>query len=164
MTESKLTKQIKRSLFDFIRKNRSYGLFVAYEVSILSNWFDHAKGNRSERCDVVSWDGNEHFVCYEIKITYEDFLSGNHISMFGDRNYLVVPSKELAERIVKSREFDWRFGILVYDEANNTFRVYRRTTVQKAIKLADKQLVMEGFAKACARDFNKGLKNGIVQL
>lgn len=68
MTESKLTKQIKRSLFDFIRKNRSYGLFVAYEVSILSNWFDHAKGNRSERCDVVSWDGNEHFVCYDMLI------------------------------------------------------------------------------------------------
>lgn len=144
--ETKLTKTIKRSLF------------VAYEVSILSNWFDRAKGNRSERCDFVSWDGNEHFVCYEIKITYEDFLSGNHISMFGDRNYLVVPNEELAARIVKSREFDWRFGILVYDEANDTFHVYRRTTVQKAIKLADKQLVMEGFAKACARDFNKKLK------
>lgn len=68
MTETKLTKQIKRSLFDFIQKNRSYGLFVAYEVSILSNWFDHAKGNRSERCDVVSWDGNEHFVCYESQL------------------------------------------------------------------------------------------------
>lgn len=100
----------------------------------------------------------------ETKLTKQIKRSLFDISMFGDRNYLVVPDEELAERIVKSREFDWRFGILVYDEANDTFRVYRRTTVQKAIKLADKQLVMEGFAKACARDFNKGLKNGIVQL
>lgn len=69
MTETNLTKQIKRSLFDFIQENRSYGLFVAYEVSILSNWFDHAKGNRSERCDVVSWDGNEHFVCCQLPAT-----------------------------------------------------------------------------------------------
>lgn len=155
--ETNLTKTIKKDLFNWIHKRQNYGLFVAYEVSIISNFLDHSKGNSSERCDVVSWDGNEHFWCYEIKISWEDFKSNNHISCFGDKNYIVAPLS-LAKKIIESHEFDWRFGILAYLPESHDFICYRKCTVQKSIKLADKQLVFEGFAKACARDLNKRIK------
>lgn len=42
------------------------------------------------------------FACYEIKSCLEDFESGNGLTFYGDRNYLVVP-RDLGERLHDKR-------------------------------------------------------------
>lgn len=156
--ETQLTKEIKKQL---LLQKPCKGWYSAYEVTIKSNWLRHNnQHNIYDRADVVEWDGTEHFTCYEIKISKEDAKSNNIISMFGDKNYIVAPS-ELANDIKTNPNdynLDFRLGIISYDVNTKKIKIIRNCSIQKSIKIGDKIQVLEGFAKAASRDFNKIIK------
>lgn len=153
--ETKLTKKIKAEL---IRQRPFRGYYAVPEVTIKSNYLKLTNGKHLyDRADVVEWDDTEHFTCYEIKVSEADAKSDNIISMFGDRNYLVAPT-ELAIKIANHPndfDLDWRLGVLAYNEDKNSFKVLRKCSIQKSIKLGDKIQVLEAFARAGARETKK---------
>lgn len=82
------------------------------------------------------------FACYEIKSCLEDFESGNGLTFYGDRNYLVVP-RGLGERLHEERRLPRaidqvlapRGGRLVtlYDLSGNGCPSYRRRVASEML-------------------------------
>lgn len=153
MTETSTTKEIKFNLLK--RTQKRIGKYGAFEVTFSSRYLEHDKGSKKDRCDYVEWDGLN-FTCFEIKSTKDDFLSNAHLSLFGQRNYIVAPI-ELAQWI-KKEGFKHRnissFGILAYK--NQSFKLIKKCSVQ-AVSIGDASLILEGFAKAASRDMMKNI-------
>ena len=89
------------------------GIFGCPEVTI--GWF----GN--ERVDYLTYDTNDYFKCYEVKVTKQDFYSKNHNTFIGNYNYYDIP-KEV--------------GVLVENKIGDKIYLYLPL---RAIKPAKKQ-------------------------
>lgn len=153
MTETTITKEIKLNLLK--RTNKIIGKYGAFEVTYSSRYLKHQNGAKKDRCDYVEWDGIN-FTCYEIKSSKEDFLSDAHLSSFGQRNYIVAPA-DVAQWIKtegRTHRNISSFGILAYE--CSSFKTIKRCSV-KNVNVGDAVLVLEGFAKAAARDMTKNL-------
>ena len=82
------------------------------------------------------------FACYEIKSCLEDFESGNGLTFYGDRNYLVVP-RGLGERLHEERRLPRDIDqvlcphggrlVTLYDLSDNGCPSYRRRVASEML-------------------------------
>ena len=84
--------QLEQALERDSRKKREYG---CTEVTI---GFRH-NGHGDEIVDYMSMDAREIFRCYELKVSFSDLKSNNHLSWYGDYNYLVISERMLLRPI-----------------------------------------------------------------
>lgn len=90
-------------------------------------------------------------ICYEIKVSYSDFLSENGHTLIGDENYYVMPL-ELHEEILRKdprliNKYNTSVGVIVYDEGKLRIRLrsgsklYQRIlTIEQRFKILDEIL------------------------
>lgn len=150
--ETKETKDIKEALALYTQQHK--GSYGACEVTV-----GYAGGRKDyERCDYVEFNSNSEIVCYEIKVTFEDFLSNNKQTYLGDRNYLVV-TKELLKQIEQRRDYirekgklQSGIGIIVYND--NGLRIYKKCS-KHSVPISQRVQLLEGIARAGCRDANK---------
>lgn len=86
MAKTEETLKLEEALKEQSRKKREYG---CTEVTI---GFKH-EGHGDEIVDYMSMDAREVFRCYELKVSYSDLKSDNHLSWYGDYNYLVISER-----------------------------------------------------------------------
>lgn len=101
------------------------GIFGCPEVTI--GWF----GN--ERVDYLTYDTNDYFKCYEVKVTKQDFYSKNHNTFIGNYNYYVMP-RDLYYQVQK--DIPKEVGVLVENKIGDKIYLYLPL---RAIKPAKKQ-------------------------
>ena len=101
------------------------GIFGCPEVTI--GWF----GN--ERVDYLTYDTNDYFKCYEVKVTKQDFYSKNHNTFIGNYNYYVMP-RDLYYQVQK--DIPKEVGVLVENKIGDKIYLY---SPLRAIKPAKKQ-------------------------
>ena len=76
MPKTKETLEFEKYLKKYTHKQ---GIFSCPEVTI--GWFGH------ERVDYLTYDTNDIFKCYEVKVTKTDFYSKCHNTFIGNYNY-----------------------------------------------------------------------------
>lgn len=122
MSKTKETLQFEEYLEKYIHKQ---GIFGCPEVTI--GWF----GN--QRVDYLTYDTNDWFKCYEIKVTKKDFYSKCHNTFIGNYNYYVMPIDlyyQVKEDIPKE------IGVLVENKIGD--KIYSHSPL-RSIKKAMKQ-------------------------
>jgi len=82
MAKTNLTKELEKRIYKATSKQ---GVFCCFEVTI--GWFG------TERVDYITYDTNDVWRCYEIKVTKSDFHSKAHTTFVGNYNYYVMPEK-----------------------------------------------------------------------
>lgn len=102
------------------------GTFCCEEVTI--GWYG------KERVDYLTYDTNNIFKCYEVKVTKSDFYSKCHNTFVGNYNYYVMPL-DLYEQIKK--DVPKEIGVLV-ENLDIKGNVDKHTPL-KSIKKATKQ-------------------------
>jgi hypothetical protein len=146
--ETELTKELKLGIWN---STHCQGVFGCFEVTI--GWFGH------ERVDYMTYDTNEIWRCYEVKITKSDFHSKNHNTFIGNFNYYIMP-QELYEQ-VKAEIPD---GIGVYVPEDNSYRGYpelksaRRASCRELMR--DEQILKNSMIRSLCREVDKQLQSG----
>ena len=123
MPKTKETLEFEKYLKKYTHKQ---GIFSCPEVTI--GWFGH------ERVDYLTYDTNDIFKCYEVKVTKTDFYSKCHNTFIGNYNYYVMPRKLYEE--VKN-DIPEAVGVLVENIMKNG-SIYTWNPL-KSIKKATKQ-------------------------
>lgn len=130
------------------RYTNKQGTFCCPEVTI--GWFGR------ERVDYLTYDTNDLFRCYEVKVTKSDFYSKCHNTFIGNYNYYVMPQK--LYEIVK-QDIPKEIGVLVENIINN--RLYEYTplkSVKKALKQelkVDKEILKNSLIRSLYREYKK---------
>ena len=141
MPKTELTKNIEQAL----RKEFSrQGVFCCEEVTI--GWYG------KERVDFMTYDTNDIFRCFEIKITKSDFKSKAAITFCGDYNYYVLTPKlyeDVVSYIAKP------IGIYVYE--NHRLTLIKKPQKQKSS--VDRDVIKNSFIRSLAREANKYHEN-----
>ncbi len=101
------------------------GIFCCPEVTI--GWW----GN--ERVDYLTYDTNDCFKCYEVKVTKTDFYSKCHNTFIGNYNYYVMP-RELYYEV--QQDIPEEIGVLVENLINGKIYAY---SPLRCIKKSKKQ-------------------------
>lgn len=121
MAKSERTLEFEKYLRRYTGKQ---GIFGCPEVTI--GWF----GN--ERVDFLTYDTNNLFKCYEIKVTRSDFYSKCHNTFIGNYNYYVMP-RDLYYEI--KQDIPEEIGVLVENKIGD--KIYEQSplrSIKKAIK------------------------------
>lgn len=122
MAKSEKTLEFESYLKKYTHKQ---GIFACPEVTI--GWF----GN--ERVDYLTYDTNDYFKCYEVKVTKQDFYSKNHNTFIGNYNYYVMP-RDLYYEVQK--DIPKEIGVLVENKIGD--KIYHYSPL-RSIKPAIKQ-------------------------
>lgn len=135
--ETSLTKAIKRAL---IKHTPHIGVFGCAEVTI--GWYG------KERVDYITYDTNDIWRCYEIKITKSDFHSENHNTFVGHYNYYVLP-QSLVD--VVKEEIPNHIGIFAFvgDESGGYLDLCRRARKQSVV---DSEMLKNSLIRCLYRD------------
>lgn len=169
MTETKLTQNIKRALIiKYSSAKYTSGTFKtnygALEVPC-GKWIGKGKENIDMACYAPS---TQMITCCEVKITKADFNSKANLSFYGNRNYLVAPTK-LAQYIVdiwknNPDEFDKcthakdmrvsGCGVMAFDPLTAELSILAPCKKQN-IHFAQKMALIEGILRAGCRDAEK---------
>lgn len=121
MAKSKKTLELESYLKKYVHKQ---GIFSCPEVTI--GWWG------KERVDFLTYDTNDLFKCYEVKVTKADFYSKCHNSFVGNYNYYVMPRELYHE--VKQDIPEW-VGVLVENKINGKIYSYSPLiSIKKAMK------------------------------
>ena len=126
MPKTEQTLQLEQALERDSRKKREYG---CTEVTI---GFRH-NGHGDEIVDYMSMDAREIFRCYELKVSFSDLKSNNHLSWYGDYNYLVISERMLLRPIPYDNYVPPYVGILA-GESLRTVRQAEKRTVSAETK------------------------------
>ena len=101
-----LTLEIEKAIFKESGA-AGMGIYGAFEVAI-------GEGYGNEYVDYMTMKSNNEFRCYEIKISYADFKSGNALSFYGDFNNFVMPVDLYSNIKEKQEYFFGNIGVYVY--------------------------------------------------
>lgn len=137
--KSKITEEIEELLF---YAHNKIGLFGCKEVTI--GWYG------KERVDYMSYDTNDIFKCYEIKISKEDFYSKCKNTFLGNYNYYVL-TKEVFDKV--SDNIPDYVGVYLLEN-------HKLISVKKAKKrnVKDKDLLKNSLIRSLAREANKNIE------
>lgn len=142
MAKTEQTLQFEEYLKKYTGKQ---GIFGCPEVTI--GWF----GN--ERVDFLTYDTNNWFKCYEIKVTKSDFYSKCHNTFIGNYNYYVMPRKLYYE--VK-QDIPDEIGVLVENKIGDKIYSYSPLrSIKKAIKQelkVDKDILKNSLIRSLCRE------------
>ena len=132
--KTQLTKKLQDCLFKYTDKQGQFGCF---EVTI--GWFG------KERVDYLTYDTNEIWKCFEIKISESDFHSKSNITFIGNYNYYVMPF-ELYNKV--KDEIPNNIGVLV-PEFNTLTSVKQ---AQKQNLKVDSKILFQSMLRSMQRD------------
>lgn len=142
MSKTKETIQFEKYLRRYTGKQ---GIFGCPEVTI--GWF----GN--ERVDFLTYDTNNCFKCYEIKVTKSDFYSKCHNTFVGNYNYYVMP-RELYHEV--KQDIPEEIGVLVENKIGDKIYEYSPLrSIKKAIKQelkVDKDILKNSLIRSLCRE------------
>jgi hypothetical protein len=147
MAKSHLTKCIEKNLMWSINTDMNRNI-KCLEVSVNDVKID----GRNKIVDLLRYDCLKHdFVCYEIKISKQDFNSKNGHNLVGNRNYYVVPHHLLD--YVKEKTKGSNIGIMTSNE-------FDYCTIRKHCKRVEidnelSNLLMLNLSKALQREYKK---------
>lgn len=142
MPKTKETLEFEEYLKKYTHKQ---GIFCCPEVTI--GWWG------KERVDYLTYDTNDIFKCYEVKVTKNDFYSKCHNTFIGNYNYYVMPRK-LFEEI--KQDIPREIGVLVENKIGN--EIYRHSplrSVKQAIKQelkVDKEILKNSLIRSLYRE------------
>lgn len=144
------TLEVERQLVLYSHKMGVYGV---KEVSLRKN----AYGKIDERVDYMTIDNTSVIRCYEIKVTKSDFLSGAHLSWWGDYNYLVV-TDTLLPKIDKLPEYSKLafsgVGIITLGLESNNVIVVRKPR-KKQVSISQRTAVIESMVKSASNQLHQ---------
>ena len=132
--KTQLTKKLQDCLFKYTDKQGQFGCF---EVTI--GWFG------KERVDYLTYDTNDIWKCFEIKISESDFHSKSNNTFIGNYNYYVMPF-ELYNKV--KDEIPNNIGVLV-PEFNTLTSVKQ---AQKQNLKADSKILFQSMIRSMQRD------------
>lgn len=142
MGKTEETLQFEKYLKQYTKKQ---GIFGCPEVTI--GWF----GN--ERVDFLTYDTNNWFKCYEIKVTKNDFYSKCHNTFIGNYNYYVMP-RELYLKV--KQDIPEEVGVLVENKIGDeiyTFSPLRCIKKSKKQELkVDKDILKNSLIRSLYRE------------
>lgn len=117
--KSILTEQIENRIWLTFSKT---GYFVAFEVL----FGFHQQGEDRQYVDVAIYNTYKELICFEIKVSVNDFRSKAKVSFFGHKNYYAMPL-ELYEKV--KYEIPNEIGVYVLTE-NKDFYCIRKCKMQ----------------------------------
>ena len=132
--KTQLTKKLQDCLFKYTDKQGQFGCF---EVTI--GWFG------KERVDYLTYDTNDIWKCFEIKISESDFHSKSNNTFIGNYNYYVMPF-ELYNKV--KDEIPNNIGVLV-PEFNTLMSV--KQSKKQNLK-ADSKILFQSMIRSMQRD------------
>ncbi len=142
MPKTKETLQFEEYLKKYTKKQ---GIFGCLEVTI--GWFG------KERVDYLTYDTNDWFKCYEIKVTKADFYSKCHKTFVGNYNYYVMP-RELYYEV--KQDIPNEIGVLVENKIGDKIYEYSPLrSIKKAIKQelkVDKDILKNSLIRSLYRE------------
>ena len=138
--KTQLTKRLQDCLFKYTDKQGQFGCF---EVTI--GWFG------KERVDYLTYDTNDIWKCFEIKISESDFHSKSNNTFVGNYNYYVMPF-ELYNKV--KDEIPNNIGVLVPEF--NTLTSVKQS--QKQNLKADFKILFQSMIRSMQRDNSRYYK------
>ena len=132
--KTQLTKRLQDCLFKYTDKQGQFGCF---EVTI--GWFG------KERVDYLTYDTNDIWKCFEIKISENDFHSKSNNTFIGNYNYYVMPF-ELYNKV--KAEIPNNIGVLVPEF--NTLTSVKQS--QKQNLKVDSKILFQSMIRSMQRD------------
>lgn len=132
--KTQLTKKLQDCLFRYTDKQGQFGCF---EVTI--GWFG------KERVDYLTYDTNDIWKCFEIKISESDFHSKCNNTFIGNYNYYVM-TFELYQKV--KNEIPEHIGVLVNNF--NTLESIKQAKKQK-LKI-DNKILFQSMIRSMQRD------------
>lgn len=136
-----------------VRCTQKIGVYGIKEVSLRK----YAYGSIEERVDYMTIDNNSIIRCYEIKVTKADFLSGAHLSWWGDYNYLVVIDALLPQIDELPEYSELVFsgvGIITVSLESNTVTILRKPR-KKQVSISQRTAVIESMVKSASNQLNQ---------
>jgi len=137
--KSEVTLALEREIWDFTHKQSTFGCF---EVTI--GWF----GN--QRVDFMTYNTNNEFRCYEIKISKSDFYSKSQTTFVGHYNYFVLTAELFDE--VKG---EIKNGVGIYVGGRGLVKKARRQELK-----VDRYVLMSSMIRSLCREFTKQMDSG----
>lgn len=132
--KNKITKELQDCLFKYTDKQGQFGCF---EVTI--GWFG------KERVDYLTYDTNDQWKCFEIKVSENDFRSKCNNTFIGNYNYYVMPF-DLYNKV--KNEIPEEIGVLVKNF--NTLESIKKAKKQD-IKV-DSKTLFQSMIRSMQRD------------
>ena len=136
MAKTTETLALEQALEERSRKKREYG---CTEVTIGFK----SKGHGDEIVDYLSMDADGIFRCYELKVSLADLKSDNHLSWYGDYNYLVVSEKLYMHQVDFDQYIPPYVGILVGKDL-----VTKRNAHEKHVDEEDRNMLKDSLLRS----------------
>ena len=136
MAKTTETLALEQALEERSRKKREYG---CTEVTIGFK----SKGHGDEIVDYLSMDADGRFRCYELKVSLSDLKSDNHLSWYGDYNYLVVSEKLYLHQVDFDQYIPPYVGILVGEDL-----VTKRNAHEKQVNDEDLDMLKDSLLRS----------------
>ena len=136
MAKTKETLTLEEALEERSRKKREYG---CTEVTIGFR----KQGHGDEIVDYLSMDAEGKFRCYELKVSLSDLKSDNHLSWYGDYNYLVVSERLYLHQADFDQYIPPYVGILVGNDL-----VTKRNAHEKYMHEEDREMLKDSLLRS----------------
>ena len=141
MAKTETTLLIEKLLYKEFSKQ---GIFPCFEVTI--GWYG------KERVDFMTFDTNDIFRCFEIKVSKSDFYSNAYTTFCGHYNYYVMP-----DTLYSEVEKDIPKNVGVYLLKNNLLCLIKKA--KKTSLTVDKEILKNSMIRSLSRDTTKYYSN-----
>lgn len=143
--KTKLTKDVERALFDYVRESSRVN-FIIGEVDVGSRWGIVDALQATIAKNVITWR------CYEIKTSKSDFYSKAKVTFVGHYNYYVMPY-EVYQQV--KHDIPKGIGVLLYDKS-----IYVETKPTKMKLRVPTEHLASRFITSSHRDLYKLIEVG----